>query len=160
AQIDRNESFPQAHNEYSSFARAMLMLISKKELKLSQKRFRQAAIHGDQVTGSATRLWSCQKEDCRSAILRVDRLTGEGALRIKLRQLTAQVFVRSSGVKRDSILRKRSDDSVAGKHGRTFHHGGRTNAIHTDLGRQSNRQLTHQMTHCGLADVVRFAAAL
>src|SRR5215813_724430 len=74
------------HSPYSSLELRCPLLVGG---QLSQKCLGQTAVHGDQMAGGAARLRSGQEEYCRRAIPRVDRLMGEGALRVEFRQPAA-----------------------------------------------------------------------
>src|SRR6187551_2275216 len=66
----------------------------------------------------------------------------ERALGVELGEQGPQLLVARRVLIGNFVFLQGRDDAVAGKHGGSLDHGGRADAIHPDLRRQRNSQLT------------------
>ena len=72
------------------------------------------------MTGRTTRLWASKKQDGRGAILGINRLMRQRALRIEIRKETSEILIRRSLIEGKRVFGKGRDDSIPRKHRRSL----------------------------------------
>src|SRR6267154_4086382 len=111
------------------------------------------------MTSRTTRLWSGKKQDGRGAILGINRLMRQSALRIEIRQKASKILIRGNRIEWNRIFVERRYYTIPRKHRRAFNNSRRADSIHTNFRSERNREFTNQVVYRRLAYVVGLAAA-
>src|SRR6266403_1666251 len=111
------------------------------------------------MTSRTTRLWSGKKQDGRGAILGINRLMRQSALRIEIRQEASEIVVRGNRIEWNRIFVERRYYPIPRKHRRAFNDRRRADSIHTNFRSERNCEFTNQVVYRRLAYVVGLAAA-
>src|SRR5882762_860238 len=111
------------------------------------------------MTGRTSGLWSSKKQDGRGAILGINRLMGQSALRIEIRQEASEILVRGNRIEWNRIFVERRYYPIPRKHRRAFNNSRRADSIHPNFWSERNREFTNQVVYRRLAYVVGLAAA-
>src|SRR6267142_3329207 len=110
------------------------------------------------MTSRTTRLWSSKKQDGRGAILGINRLMRQSALRIEIRQKASKILVRGNRIEWNRIFVERRYYPIPRKHRRAFNDRRRADSIHTNFRSERNREFANQVVYRRLTYVVRLAA--
>src|SRR5712671_6951448 len=111
------------------------------------------------MTGRTSGLGPSKKQDGRGAILGINRLMRQSALRIEIRQEASEIVVRGNRIEWNRIFVERRYYPIPRKHRRAFNDRRRADSIHPNFRSERNREFTNQVVYRRLAYVVGLAAA-